>query len=198
MSPSEHQQADPHSTRRDPRLIGLSLFLGSLTMLFLAAIGGYVIIRYSGRYAPASGSLRVPWILLVSTGLMIGSSLVLHLALLAIRAGRERAFVTRISLAAVLSVGFVAVQAPALYGLLADHWAAAAQKVFLYGMMVMLIGLHALHVVGGLVPLLMVAARARRGRYSPQDHNAVRLTTVYWHFLDAVWLVMLAVLYLTA
>lgn len=115
---------------RDPRLIGLYLFLASLSMLFLAAIGGYAIIRYTGRYAPPAGTLRVPWLLLVSTALMIGSSLVLHLGLIAIRAGQERAFVRRVTLAAGLSLAFVAVQIPALMGLLSTHWAARPRRSF--------------------------------------------------------------------
>jgi cytochrome c oxidase subunit 3 len=51
-------------------------------------------------------------------------------------------------------------------------------------------------VVGGLVPLGLVTARAWRGGYTAGFHPGVEYTAMYWHFLDVVWLVLFAVLYL--
>ena len=45
-------------------------------------------------------------------------------------------------------------------------------------------GLHAVHVLGGLVPLAMVTVAAYQGMYGRKKHAAVRYTAVYWHFLD--------------
>ena len=58
----------------------------------------------------------------------------------------------------------------------------------------MLTGLHAIHVIGGVVSLLVVALRAYRERYSATEYMGVRLVTLYWHFLGAVWLVLVVVL----
>ena len=59
----------------------------------------------------------------------------------------------------------------------------------------LLTGLHAVHVVGGLGPLVLVTARARRGAYWPTRHAGVTYITIYWHFLGAVWLLLFAVLW---
>jgi cytochrome c oxidase subunit 3 len=54
----------------------------------------------------------------------------------------------------------------------------------------MLTGLHAAHVIGGLIQLSVVTVRAYRGAYSPSYHPGVTYSVMYWHFLDIVWLVM--------
>jgi heme/copper-type cytochrome/quinol oxidase subunit 3 len=47
-----------------------------------------------------------------------------------------------------------------------------------------------MHVVGGIVMLLIVTARTFRGRYDHEHSTPVYNAALYWHFLDAVWLVM--------
>jgi len=66
-------------------------------------------------------------------------------------------------------------------------------NLYLFGVYVLSF-LHVLHVVGGLVPLVWVALRSRRGGYTAEDHEGVTLAAMYWHFLGVVWLGILAVL----
>jgi cytochrome c oxidase subunit 3 len=58
-----------------------------------------------------------------------------------------------------------------------------------------LTGTHALHVIGGLPPLAVALAKARAGRYSPQEHAGVVLCAMYWHALDAIWVVLYGTLW---
>lgn len=48
--------------------------------------------------------------------------------------------------------------------------------------------LHLTHVLGGLISLLVTSIRSAVGKYSPQNHTGVKLTGMYWHFLDGLWL----------
>jgi cytochrome c oxidase subunit 3 len=54
-------------------------------------------------------------------------------------------------------------------------------------------GLHAVHVLGGLVPLVMVTIAAYQGTYGRKKNAAVRYTAIYWHF---VWCAVFTVVYL--
>ena len=63
------------------------------------------------------------------------------------------------------------------------------------GMFFVLTGLHAAHVMGGLIPLGIVIAFAEKGRYSRNFHPGVRYSTIYWHFLDVVWVILFSLLY---
>lgn len=63
-----------------------------------------------------------------------------------------------------------------------------------HGLAVSLIFIHALHVVGGIVALGIVAYYGYKGAYDHEHHTGVTNCTLYWHFLDAVWIIMLTVI----
>jgi heme/copper-type cytochrome/quinol oxidase subunit 3 len=58
-------------------------------------------------------------------------------------------------------------------------------------------GLHALHVIVGIIWILAVVAKAGRGAFSPTNYLPVELTGLYWHFVDLVWVLIFMVVYLT-
>lgn len=177
-------------------MFGLRLFLASLTVLFGASLVAYAIIRVSAeRRGLPLGSLHMPRLLWLSTGIMLVTSATVHLAVRAVRAGRQGSFRRAMVAAAALGLAFLAVQAPSLYSILESHHAFRERNVFLYGLILMLIALHAAHVIGGLVPLSIVTGRALQGRYHADCHDGVRYVATYWHFLDIVWLTMFALLH---
>jgi heme/copper-type cytochrome/quinol oxidase subunit 3 len=178
--------------------VGMILFLAALSMLFFAGLLGFVWMRFRGTNAPPAGSIHLPALLLLSTAMVIGVSVALTLATRQIRAGMHRSYRKSLTAALALAAGFLTVQTPALANLLLSHRALREQKVHIYGLVFFLILLHALHVVGGMVTLTMVTVRAHRGAYERigAGHDPIRMTAMYWHFLDAVWIVMFSVLYL--
>jgi len=56
-------------------------------------------------------------------------------------------------------------------------------------------GFHGLHVLGGLILLSLILYRAARGQFSSQHHVGVAAVTLYWHFVDVVWLFLFGILY---
>lgn len=180
----------------DMRMFGLKLFLASLSVLFAASLVAYAIIRVSAtRRGLPLHELHMPGMLWLSTGAMLISSLTIHLAIGQVRAGRQRAFRGALVTTSILGLAFLLIQAPSLYKILQTHEAFRQQNVFLYGLILMLIALHALHVIGGLVPLGLVTVRGLIGRYHAGRYEGVRQVAVYWHFLDIVWLMMFGLLY---
>lgn len=180
----------------DVRMFGLKLFLASLTVLFAASLVAYGIIRASARQRGLSlGTLHMPATLWLSTAFMLASSATIHLAIRAVRAHQQASFRRFMIATAILAVGFLAIQAPSLYQILQSHQSFRHQNVFLYGLILMLIALHALHVVGGLIPLGIVTGRALQGAYHAGRYDGIRYVATYWHFLDVVWLLMFGLLY---
>ena len=55
---------------------------------------------------------------------------------------------------------------------------------------------HALHVLAGLVALLVLVPGARKGRLRSGAQSRVRVSAMFWHFVDAVWVVMFVAVYL--
>ncbi len=57
-------------------------------------------------------------------------------------------------------------------------------------------GFHGAHVTGGIIALAFLTAMAFRGRYGKDDHEAIELVGLYWHFVDIVWIFLFPIMYL--
>jgi heme/copper-type cytochrome/quinol oxidase subunit 3 len=173
---------------------GMWLFFASLTTFFSPLLIIYAILRLRYPVWPPPGLVLPLPGFLAATALLIAVSIAMVVALHSIRADQRVAFGRWIIAAALLAAGFVAVQVANWFVMfegraLEETWSAAG---FLY----FFTAIHALHVIGGIVPLIFITLRAVRGRYSRFRHTGVRFVAMYWHFIDAVWLVMLAAFFI--
>lgn len=168
--------------------LALRLFLLSLAILFAASLVGYGLTRL--RLVPAA-TLPVPGLLWASTVALLAAGGFLEVAWRQLRRSRLAPARDFLRAAGVAAGVFFCLQAPALGQLYTGHRAAAQAGNPLLGFVFFLILLHALHVAGGLVALGRGLFRSRRRPLIPdQDGPGLRLLSRYWHFLDAVWLVM--------
>ena len=184
---------DEKPTHRVPpqaSTLGMYLFLAALTMLFGATMLAYMIIRTTSAAAPPLRTLRIPAALWLSTGIILLASHTIHQALIAVRQERQLLLRRYLLITCLLAAGFVIIQTPSLWSLLSQHQRLANQGLRLYGLIFFLILVHALHVVGGIIALALTTAHARRHRYDHEHYAGVRNAALYWHFLDAVWLIM--------
>jgi cytochrome c oxidase subunit 3 len=174
------------------RRLGMWLFLASLGMLFAAALVGFLVVRLRAAEWPPPGSPELPAGLWLSTAILAVQSLVLVVAERAARSGANERLWRMLGGSLVLAVAFLGSQV-ANWMRMAATYDAAQQSLFTFGFYLLTV-LHALHVVGGLVPLVLVVYRARGGRYTPDDYEGVHLVAMYWHFLALAWVAILAVL----
>ncbi len=171
----------------------MRLFLAALGMLFGAAVVGFAVIRLRVSDWPPAGGPGLPAFgLAVATLLLVVLSVALMVAERAARAGRQAALAGSLAAALACALGFLVAQGLNWSSLLAADLVPQS-SLFAFAFFV-LTALHGLHVVAGLPPLVAVTLRARRGRYSPSSHQGVRYVAMYWHFLGAAWLLLLAVL----
>ena len=180
----------------DAGRLGMRLLLAALGMLFAASVMGLLVVRSNATAWPPPGVPGLPRGLWLSTLVILAASAAIHWALTGIRRGDAGRLRAGLALTILLGLAFLASQTVNWFALVAANLTA---KTNLYGFTYYLLtGLHALHVVGGLVPLSIVTVRAWRGRYSAAAHAGVEYTATYWHFLDGVWLILWAVLLLTS
>jgi len=175
--------------------LGMALLLVALGVLFVASVAFYLLMRVRLPNWPPPGAPGLPWQLWLSTLLLIVSSMTMHYALHSVRSGRQQELRLGLWATFVLALAFLACQVVAWTPLLA--YQARAQANLYKLAFIMLAGLHALHVVGGLIPMGIIAVVAARGGYSVEAHLPVKHIAMYWHFLDVVWLVIFIVLHVT-
>ncbi len=173
----------------------MRLFLLSLGVLFGATVIGYISIRLLAIHEPVDLP-PLPGGLWLSTVVLVASSVTIQRAVVAVRQGRPDAMRVGLASTTALGVTFLIVQATCWIAWAEPMRASLQQSEqrFLLTAFYVLTGLHALHVVGGLVPLIVITRRAFAGRDADPQHAGVIYTAMYWHFLDAVWLVLFATL----
>jgi len=177
--------------------LGFYLFLASLGMFFLASMIGYAIIA-TASVKPSDVHLRLPLTFLPSTLILIGVSFVLHRAVENVHHERQLRFRRCLIAALILSFAFCLVQCFGLNELISVHSRWGGGQAKLYGISFTLALVHALHVVGGLFFLWFVTVRGMHDAYDHERHYAVDLCATYWHFLDGVWIAMLATFLITS
>ena len=179
---------DSDAARFDARRMGMWIFLVVLALLFVSTIFGYLFVRVENASTWLDGNPPPPpTILLYSTVALLLSSWTMHLALRAAERG-ERAQGKWMLATLGLALFVLTLQAFAWVQLIQENLTISTG---LYAwMFYVFTGLHAVHVIGGLIPLLLTTARARRCEYGPNDFGGVLCTAMYWHFLDGAWIVL--------
>lgn len=175
--------------------LGMWVFLASETVIFGSLITAYLYIRLNSAAWIVSYQVHDVTIGLINTLMLMTSGLAMVLALYSIRTGSVRGLKLGISTAFVLGALFLviklAIEWPALYTqgfTLASGLPASTYFIT--------VGAHAVHVGVGLLALLYLMLKAGRGKFSTINHEAVEATTLYWLFVDIVWLFLFPLFYL--
>ena len=176
-------------------LLGMMVALGAWAMMFGALFFMYAGLRSNAVSWPPPGIARLPVALpAVNTVVLLASSGAIALGIRSLRKGERRALSAWLAVASVLGATFLVLQVVVWR----DVWAAGLQpstgtygSVF-YG----LTALHAVHVAAGLLVILLVLVRSLLGKYTEHNVMKVRLPATFWHFVDAVWVLMFVSLYL--
>lgn len=176
--------------------LGGAIFLISLFIFFLSTILLYAIHASARRDDPQS-DVPLPTTFLISTACLLLISVLVHGATRAIRRERRTATCSLLAISAITAVLFMGIQYFAMIQLLSGPGLRGGTGKGVAGMVAVLALLHALHVAGGVVALGIVSIRSSMGRYDHERHGPVDFAAHYWHFLDVVWLCMLAAFWFT-
>jgi len=174
---------------------GMLVFLVTDVATFGAGFVYYFFIR-TGAWPPHELPHLLSSLVLVNTALLVTSSVTMHLADVSIRADRRRRFL--LALGTTLGLGLLFVGGQVLeYAAFLGEAGLDPTSIFFSGFFA-LTGLHGLHVALGVVLLGVVFVRALRGQFSAERHTAVATVSMYWHFVDVVWLFLVVTLYVGA
>jgi cytochrome c oxidase subunit I len=176
--------------------LGMWLFIASEVMLFGGLFSAYVLLRSGAADWPHGRDLLNTWSGIFNTALLLAAAVFVRRAVrIAVTADSRRAR-TAVSAATALSAAFLIVKgieySIEISAGFTPHVSTFAALYYL------LTGVHALHVAGGLVALAWHAVAGLRSTSGDQARfaNRLRALRVYWYFIDAVWLLIIGLMYL--
>jgi cytochrome c oxidase subunit 3 len=194
MGYGSHESAilDMETIQPKANRVGFWMFLASETFLFAA----FLTTRYvlSGTIKPEHLNQELS---LLITMVLLLSSISAYAAEIAISHDDRKGFMRYMSITVLMGLIFM--------GGVVLEWR-EGQEFFPLGSLTegvnyaasffLLIGLHAFHVVTGLIALLIVMSLAAKGHYGSHDYWAVEGSVKYWHFVDLAWVIIYPTLYL--
>jgi cytochrome c oxidase subunit III len=175
--------------------LGMVVFMAFETMVFVGLVTAYLILRGKTFAWPPPDLPRLPLaVTWVNTAMLLFSAFTMSRATAAIRAGNQVGLRSALVATALLGVGFLAVQGSEWTRLIRQglRLSSGSYGATFYS----IIGLHALHVVGAVVWLLLVLIVARRNRYSARQHMGLKVCAMYWYFVCVLWVALFGLVYL--
>jgi cytochrome c oxidase subunit III len=172
---------------------GMATLIATESMVFVILLGSYFFLRASAPHWPLDG-IKPPELRLSMpfSFVLWGSSIPIFYAEAAIRRGSQRGLRTGLLISGLMGLAFLAYTAKDFRDLTFGWRDNAYGSIFYF-----IVGLHALHVFIGLCMNALVQIKAWQGKFTASRHTTVEVFSLYWHFVDAVWIFVFASLFLS-
>ena len=178
-------------------LLGMLLFIASEVMFFGGLFGVYFNIRATSSTWPALPEgieFHLNPLVVVATVVLVASSFTMQWAVWRIRKGDRTGMNRALAVTLIMGVVFLAMQAID-YAMLIGEGIRLGAGIF-PSLFYTMTGFHGAHVFGGVVGILVVLLRGLAGQFSGRHHVAVEAVSIYWHFVDVVWIALFLTLYI--
>jgi cytochrome c oxidase subunit III len=154
----------------------------SMIMAFAGLTSAYLVRKAEGNWV----DFNLPKAFTVSTIILLISSFTMHMAFLAVKKNNFQNAKTYVLATLALGMAFIFSQ---FYGwnVLVDNgifFVGNPSGSFLY----VLTGLHVGHLVGGIIALIIISAKTIQEKYNSTNYLGMELGTIFWHFLDLLWI----------
>lgn len=184
-------------------MLGFILFIASEVMFFGGLFAAYFIARADSTQWPPKDLLTPDQIargvelhlelplVLTATIILIISSFTMQAAVFQIRKGNRTGMIWWVFISIVLGLVFLAMQ---LYDY--SQLPFRADDTVFGTTFFTLTGFHGAHVAGGVIFMFVVLIRSMGGQFTAENHEAVEAASLYWHFVDLVWIALFTTLYI--
>ncbi len=172
---------------------GMVVLIMTEAMIFIALLSSYFFVRAGASHWPLGG-IKAPEVhrSVVFTVVLVGSSLPIFWMEWALVRGRMRDVKIGLLVSFLMGAAFLANT-----GYDFTHLEFGWHDNAYTSLFTVIIGLHAIHVLIGLLMSLTVQAKVWTGRVTPEHHVTPEVFALYWHFVDGVWIAVFASLFLS-
>ncbi|MGF7031290.1 cytochrome o ubiquinol oxidase subunit 3 [Paenibacillus mucilaginosus] len=183
-----------HHDLESMKTFGFWLFLITDCILFGTLFATYIVLRGNTNGGPTPEELFQMPMILAETFILLTSSFTSGLAVLAMHQGKVKQLIGWLIVTALLGASFIGLEIYEFVHMVHEG-ATISTSAFLSGFFA-LVGTHGLHVSLGLVWMIGLMIQLRRRGITPVTKRKVEVLSLYWHFLDVVWIFVLTVVYL--
>lgn len=191
----DHSLPLEYSTEENrTKILGFWIFLGAEIMLFATLFASYFVLANRTGNGPAGAEIFELTPVLIETILLLTSSFTIGLAIHAMRIGRQKAMMTFFGITLLLGLAFIGVEIYEFVHYV--HVGAGLQTSAFTSILLTTLGTHGAHVTFGLFWGLFILMQVKKEGLTPRTANKSFIFSLYWHFLDVVWIFIFSFVYL--
>lgn len=176
------------------KVLGFWIFLGAEIALFSTLFAVYFTLANRYGNGPSAKEIFELKPVLIETFLLLTSSFTIGLGIHAMRLGLKKAMMTFFIITLVLGLGFLGVEITEFVTYV--HEGATMQTSAFLSSLFTLLGTHGAHVTFGLLWGTAILLQVRKHGFTPETANKSFIFSLYWHFLDVVWIFIFSFVYL--
>ena len=194
MKSSETQPLEYSTKQNELNIFGFWMFLGAEIMLFATLFTSYFVYEHRIGSGPLGSEIFKITPVIIETLLLLTSSFIIGLGINAMRMGSKKATLTFFIITLTLGLGFLGFEIDEFLHYI--HEGATLQTSAFTAILLMTLGTHGAHVTFGLFWGLSIILQIKKRGLTPEAANKSFIFSLYWHFLDVVWIFIFSFIYL--
>jgi len=192
-SPAHVHGHEAHHDQEAMRTMGFWIFLITDCILFGTLFATFVVLSGSTAGGPGPELFEMNGVI-AETFILLTSSFTSGLAVLSMNRGNRKALIGWLAVTALLGAAFISLEISEFVHLV--HEGAAISTSAYWSAFYTLVGTHGLHVSVGLVWMVAIMLQLGRHGITPVTKRKVNVISLYWHFLDVVWIFVFTIVYM--
>jgi cytochrome aa3-600 menaquinol oxidase subunit 3 len=176
-------------------ILGFWIFLGAEVVLFATLFATYLVLFQRTGNGPTAKDLFEVKDVLIETLLLLTSSFTCGLAIFEMRRNRLSGLLTWLLVTLLLGAGFITFEVREFIHYV--HEGATMQTSAFLSSFFVLVGTHGAHVSLGIGWMILIIIQLLQRGFTPRTARKVFIVSLYWHFLDVVWIFIFTLVYLT-
>ena len=176
------------------KILGFWIFLGAEIVLFATLFTVYFVLENRTGDGPAGSDIFALGGVLAETFILLASSFTIGIAIHAMRMGMKKAMMVMFSITLVLGLAFLGIEIYEFFHYV--HEGASIQTSGFTSALLTLLGTHGAHVTAGILWGTGLLIQIKRRGINHLTANKAFIFSLYWHFLDVVWIFIFSFVYL--
>ncbi len=189
-----HPEHEPHHPEGHSTLLGFWLYLMSDCLIFAILFATFAVLGGAYAAGPGPKDLFDLELVALNTAMLLFSSITYGFAMLAMYAGKVRQTLGWLAVTGLFGAAFLGIELYEFAHLI--HQGATPQRSAFLSAFFTLVGTHGLHVTFGIIWLVTLMVQVRRHGLIPANRRRLMCLSLFWHFLDVIWIGVFSVVYL--